>query len=111
MSEHVHGPDCDHGHGTPVKLGTVGGKEPCPCGSGKKYKHCCYPKDAAKAPPAAATPARPEAKAADEEAEAAPPEREHGRPKAPTIGKGPIRPPSRPPLGAAKALNRRSGHR
>jgi SEC-C motif len=18
---------------------------PCPCGSGKKYKHCCYPKD------------------------------------------------------------------
>jgi len=22
----------------------VGRNEPCPCGSGKKYKHCCYPK-------------------------------------------------------------------
>lgn len=21
---------------------------PCPCGSGKKYKNCCYPKDRAK---------------------------------------------------------------
>jgi preprotein translocase subunit SecA len=22
----------------------VGRNQPCPCGSGKKYKHCCYPK-------------------------------------------------------------------
>lgn len=22
--------------------------EPCPCGSGKKYKHCCYAKDSVK---------------------------------------------------------------
>ena len=25
----------------------VGRNEPCPCGSGKKYKHCCYAKDSA----------------------------------------------------------------
>ena len=24
----------------------VGRNEPCPCGSGKKYKHCCLNKDA-----------------------------------------------------------------
>lgn len=23
----------------------VGRNDPCPCGSGKKYKHCCYVKD------------------------------------------------------------------
>ena len=22
--------------------------DPCPCGSGKKYKHCCYAKDSVK---------------------------------------------------------------
>ena len=26
----------------------VGRNEPCPCGSGKKYKHCCYAKDSVK---------------------------------------------------------------
>lgn len=26
---------------------TTGRNEPCPCGSGKKYKHCCMPKDRA----------------------------------------------------------------
>jgi tetratricopeptide (TPR) repeat protein len=25
----------------------TGRNEPCPCGSGKKYKHCCLPKDEA----------------------------------------------------------------
>ncbi len=26
----------------PVKVGKkVGRNDPCPCGSGKKYKHCC----------------------------------------------------------------------
>ena len=31
----------------------VGRNDPCPCGSGKKYKHCCYAKDSVKhdAPP------------------------------------------------------------
>ena len=24
--------------------GKVGRNDPCPCGSGKKYKKCCYPK-------------------------------------------------------------------
>ena len=23
----------------------VGRNDPCPCGSGRKYKHCCYDKD------------------------------------------------------------------
>lgn len=26
----------------------VGRNAPCPCGSGKKYKHCCYAKDSVK---------------------------------------------------------------
>ncbi len=26
----------------------VGRNDPCPCGSGKKYKHCCYAKDTVK---------------------------------------------------------------
>lgn len=26
----------------------VGRNDPCPCGSGKKYKHCCYEKDSVK---------------------------------------------------------------
>jgi hypothetical protein len=25
-------------------MATVGRNEPCPCGSGKKYKHCCAAK-------------------------------------------------------------------
>ncbi len=24
-----------------IKSATIGRNEPCPCGSGKKYKHCC----------------------------------------------------------------------
>ena len=44
--EHVHGPDCNHGpepKSVPVvrKQPKVGRNEPCPCGSGKKYKRCC----------------------------------------------------------------------
>ncbi|MEN3000775.1 MAG: SEC-C metal-binding domain-containing protein [Armatimonadota bacterium] len=31
--------------GTPTRTsGKVGRNDPCPCGSGKKYKKCCYPK-------------------------------------------------------------------
>ncbi len=29
---------------TPVRVEKVGRNDPCPCGSGKKYKKCCYPK-------------------------------------------------------------------
>ncbi len=33
---------------TPVrKTGKIGPNDPCPCGSGKKYKKCCYAKDKA----------------------------------------------------------------
>ncbi len=34
----------DSGHQTVVKKIDVGRNDPCPCGSGKKYKKCCYPK-------------------------------------------------------------------
>ena len=29
---------------TPIRVEKVGRNDPCPCGSGKKYKKCCYPK-------------------------------------------------------------------
>jgi uncharacterized protein len=31
----------------------IGRNDPCPCGSGKKYKKCCYDKDQAAAHAAA----------------------------------------------------------
>jgi SEC-C motif-containing protein len=38
----------DEGHVTPLTIVRTGPKtgrnDPCPCGSGKKYKHCCYGK-------------------------------------------------------------------
>ena len=45
--EHVHGPGCGHGHDhdhshTFVRKDPkIGRNDPCPCGSGKKYKKCC----------------------------------------------------------------------
>jgi hypothetical protein len=44
--EHVHGPGCEHDHEVdlapiePAKSDKVGRNDPCPCGSGKKYKKC-----------------------------------------------------------------------
>jgi uncharacterized protein YecA (UPF0149 family) len=43
---HVHGPDCDHDHGEaqrPIRreAAKVGRNDPCPCGSGGKFKKCC----------------------------------------------------------------------
>ena len=32
----------------PVKKVKIGANDPCPCGSGKKYKYCCRDKDEAK---------------------------------------------------------------
>ena len=34
---------------------TINRNDPCPCGSGKKYKHCCERKDAAQAASARAS--------------------------------------------------------
>jgi len=34
-----------HASPTPVRTQKVGRNDPCPCGSGKKYKHCCWKKD------------------------------------------------------------------
>jgi hypothetical protein len=48
-----------------------GRNEPCHCGSGRKYKHCCLDKDAAKAAKARAKAAK-EAAAAPESAPAVP---------------------------------------
>jgi len=36
--------DGDFVKGAPVKSAKVGRNEPCPCGSGRKYKKCCYGK-------------------------------------------------------------------
>lgn len=49
---HVHGPSCHHDHDhdhhhhhhhshEPIHVTKIGRNEPCPCGSGKKYKKCC----------------------------------------------------------------------
>jgi len=35
-------------------MGKVGRNEPCPCGSGKKYKKCCLPKESVTSAPAQA---------------------------------------------------------
>ena len=47
-----------------------GRNEPCHCGSGKKYKHCCLAKDEAKAAKARAKAAKAAEDAADQPAEA-----------------------------------------
>jgi preprotein translocase subunit SecA len=43
MSQHIKYQDVDTQPVTaPLRAGArVGRNEPCPCGSGKKYKHCC----------------------------------------------------------------------
>lgn len=55
----------------------AGRNDPCPCGSGRKYKHCCLEKDEAKARTARAKAAAKAAKTAApaEAAEAAPTKR------------------------------------
>ena len=55
---------------TPVRPGR---NEPCYCGSGKKYKHCCLPKDEKKDAKARAKAAQAEKDVADQPAEAAAP--------------------------------------
>ncbi len=60
----------------------VGRNDPCPCGSGKKYKHCCYAKDSVKheEPVVEAEPsAEAEAEAAEDEEQ----EGEHDKLKPP----------------------------
>jgi len=32
-------------HSTPLQIEKIGRNDPCPCGSGKKYKKCCELKD------------------------------------------------------------------
>jgi hypothetical protein len=62
---------------------TVGRNDPCPCGSGRKYKHCCLAKDEAALRDARAKEAK---KAAKAEAKPNPAEEEtreeaHGAPR------------------------------
>ena len=104
-----------------MKLGVVGGKEPCPCGSGKKYKACCYRRDLERgaAGTAAALDAAPKAAAeaapSESQGESTEPQsdaRPGGKAKVPVPAKRQALPPRKPPQGgAAKALTRRSGHR
>src|SRR5258708_16295759 len=42
-----------------AQMAKVGRNHPCPCGSGKKFKLCCLPKDEAKAAEAADARPRP----------------------------------------------------
>ena len=49
----------------------VGRNEPCPCGSGRKYKQCCLNKDETRARQARAKAAEKEAKAAEKAAKPA----------------------------------------
>jgi hypothetical protein len=56
----------------------VGRNEPCPCGSGKKYKQCCLDKDEARA-----REARAKAHAETTEAPPTPAAPAHGAPPAP----------------------------
>jgi SEC-C motif len=55
---------------TPQAAVRPGRNEPCHCGSGRKYKHCCLEKDEKKA---AAARAKAAAEAPAQSAEAAPP--------------------------------------
>jgi preprotein translocase subunit SecA len=49
--------DGDRGQPVRGRIQRVGRNDPCPCGSGKKYKHCCMRKDkAAVTQPVDATP-------------------------------------------------------
>jgi hypothetical protein len=50
---------------------SVGRNEPCPCGSGRKYKHCCLDKDEAKARTARTKDAEKAAKEAEKARKAA----------------------------------------
>jgi uncharacterized protein YecA (UPF0149 family) len=44
--DHVHGESCEHHHHPPQRFVTkIGRNEPCPCGSGRKYKKCCLGKE------------------------------------------------------------------
>lgn len=47
----------------------IGRNDPCHCGSGKKYKHCCYEKDHAPHEDHVVVPADPKGEPADEEAD------------------------------------------
>ncbi|MCB9647098.1 MAG: SEC-C domain-containing protein [Deltaproteobacteria bacterium] len=38
--DHDHAHDHDHEHEAPAVERRVGRNDPCPCGSGKKYKKC-----------------------------------------------------------------------
>jgi hypothetical protein len=73
--------DTDHQH--------IGRNDPCPCGSGRKYKQCCLAKDEAKARAARVKAAEKAAKAAEKAAKEAPPDEDaaeaapHTRPPKP----------------------------
>ena len=69
----------------------VGRNDPCPCGSGKKYKHCCYAADSVKheEPVLEAEAEAPEEEeAAAEQVNAAAQKRDHNRGRDRFHGKG-----------------------
>ena len=71
---------------------SVGRNEPCPCGSGRKYKHCCLDKDEARARTARTKDAEKAAKEAEKARKAA--EKAGQKETAPAAEKAaPLRPP------------------
>lgn len=74
----------------------TGRNDPCHCGSGKKYKHCCYEKDSVKheEPVIEAEAAEPEADEDDDSGKKKPLHHKNDRPsfRGDTGGKTPIRP-------------------
>ncbi len=58
----------------------LGRNEPCHCGSGRKYKHCCLEKDEAAAREASAQAAEAQSSAPETEAPARPPKHQTYQP-------------------------------
>lgn len=97
----------------PTTSRQVGRNEACPCGSGRKYKHCCLEKDEKKAREARAKAAEKEAKAAAKVAAGAAPESGKGAAAAPEAASSrqPKKPPTYQPWKKASATNTQSFQR
>jgi SEC-C motif len=92
----------------PTTSRQVGRNEACPCGSGRKYKHCCLEKDEKKAREARARAAEKEAKAA---AKAESTDEKGGAATEGAPARQPKKPPTYQPWKKASATNTQSFQR
>lgn len=101
----------------PTTSRQVGRNEACPCGSGRKYKHCCLDKDEKKTREARAKAAEKEAKAAAKAAAEAEPkggkdgEKGAGAATETASSRQPKKPPTYQPWKKASATNTQSFQR